>query len=348
MKPLPTDDLTDIVQRVHDWSRFRNARIFMTGGTGFFGTWMLSALLAADNQLGLNLKIAVLSRCPENFEQHHPHIACANNLQFVQGDITSFDFPAGSYDYIFHFAATSAEATFNGEDQLKKLEMLYFGTKRVLDFAVAASVKKILFTSSGVVYGQMDDELEGVGEGFRGSPDVSRPDAALGEGKRIAEYLFAYYHEKYKISYAIARCFSFIGPHLPLDIHYAAGNFVKNCLDGKDIIISGNGQPIRSYLYIGDATSWLIKILTATDQKSIYNVGSSRSITIEELAVVIKKILKTNNKIIINNKHKTLDNFSRNLYLPKLSLIKDKLSVIEWTSLEKSIEKMAKFYSKIN
>jgi len=348
MNPLPIGDLVDIIERVQDWSKFKNARIFMTGGTGFFGTWMLSALLAADKQLELHLEITVLSRCPENFKRNHPYIACAHNLKFVEGDITSFDFPAGIYDFIFHFAATSAKATFDGEDQLKKLEMLYFGTKRVLDFAVAAGIKKILFTSSGVVYGPMEEEQEGVDENFRGSPDISQPDAALGEGKRIAEYLFAYYHEKYGISYGIARCFSFIGPHLPLDIHYAAGNFLKSCIDGKDIVISGNGRPIRSYLYIADATTWLIKIITAKDQKSIYNVGSSRSISIKELAGVIKKTLNTNNKIIICNKQNTFDNFTRNIYIPKLSLIKENLLVNEWTNLEESIKKMAEFHLKKN
>lgn len=348
MNALPSADLQKIVAPIEDWSQFKNARIFITGGTGLFGIWMVSALLKANLDFNLGLEITILTRNQDVFTSQHPTLALAQNVQILIGDVANFKFPQERYDYLFHFATTTASATFNGEDQLKKMEMLYFGTKHVLDFAVTAGVKKVLFTSSGVVYGAIGAERDGVAENYHGAPDVSRPDAALGEGKRIAEYLCAYYQEKYGLRYAIARCFSFVGPLLPLNLHYAIGNFIKNCIHNEDIVINGDGSPVRSYLYMGDATNWLLHLMLSNKNKSIHNVGSSRSISIENLARLTKDVLASNSKVTIKGIQNSMDgNFARNHYIPDISLIKREFGVAESTSLEESIIKTAQFYTSV-
>lgn len=346
MNSLPKADLDNIIALVDDWNQFKNARIFITGGTGLFGIWMVSALLKANLDFNLWLKITILTRNLDEFKSRHPTIASARNVHILIGDVVNFEFPQERYDYLFHFATTTASATFNGEDQLKKMEMLYFGTKHVLDFAVAAGVKKVLFTSSGVVYGAIGAERDGVAENYHGAPDVSRPDAALGEGKRIAEYLCAYYQEKYGIRYAIARCFSFVGPLLPLNLHYAIGNFIKNCIHNEEIVITGDGSPVRSYLYMGDATNWLIRLMLSDKNKSIHNVGSSRSISIENLARLTKDVLASKSKVTIKALQTSdVGNFARNFYIPDISLIKRDFKITESISLEKSIIKTSQFYT---
>jgi UDP-glucuronate decarboxylase len=346
MNALPTADLDNIVELIDDWSQFKKARIFITGGTGLFGIWMVSALLRANIYFNLGLEITILTRNQDDFKSRHPTLASAQNVKILVGDVVNFEYPRERYDYLFHFATTTASDTFNGEDQLKKMEMLYLGTKRVLDFAVTSGVKKILFTSSGVVYGSIGSELNGIAENYHGAPDVSRPDAALGEGKRIAEYLCAYYQEKYGISYAIGRCFSFVGPLLPLSLHYAIGNFIKNCIHNEEIIINGDGSPVRSYLYMGDAINWLLQLVLSDKSKSTYNIGSSRSISIENLARLTKDVLASKNKVTIKGLQTSADgNFARNFYIPDISLIKRDFKITESTSLEKSIMKTSQFYA---
>lgn len=346
MNALPTADLDNIVALIDDWGQLKNARIFITGGTGLFGIWMVSALLKANLDFNLGLGITILTRNQDDFKSRHPTLATAQNVQVLVGDVINFEFPRGHYDYLFHFATTPASATFNGEDQLKKMEMLYFGTKHVLDFAVTAGIKKVLFTSSGVVYGAIGAEHNGVAENYHGAPDVSRPDAALGEGKRIAEYLCAYYQEKYGIRYAIARCFSFVGPLLPLHLHYAIGNFIKNCIHNEEIIINGDGSPVRSYLYMGDATNWLLQLILSNKAKSTYNIGSSRSISIENLAHLTKDVLASKSKVTIKGNQTPVEgNFARNYYIPDISLMKRDFKITESISLEESIIKTAQFYT---
>jgi dTDP-glucose 4,6-dehydratase/UDP-glucose 4-epimerase len=243
-----------------------------------------------------------------------------------------------------HLATTAASETFHGEDQLKKLETLYFGTKNVLDFAVASGAKKVLFTSSGVAYGPIDQFPEGVPESYLGGPDLSRADSALGEGKRVAEYLCAYYGEKYGLNCAIARCFAFVGPLLPLDLHYAIGNFIKDALAGSAIVVNGDGQPVRSYLYMSDAITWLISMMLKADTGAVFNVGSSSPISIRDLANTVSRALSQENQIVVmSDAMQNTGNFNRSSYIPQRRKITEELQVQERISLLEGIRKTVKF-----
>jgi dTDP-glucose 4,6-dehydratase/UDP-glucose 4-epimerase len=345
MKPLPPDDLSDIFQWVGDWRALQGARIFITGGTGFFGTWMLAALLHADRALDLQLRVTVLSRNPEAFATRHPELANSPSVRFVQGDVTGGPISVEPCDYVMHLATTAASETFHGEDQLKKLETLYFGTKNVLDFAVASGAKKVLFTSSGVVYGPIDQFPEGVPESYLGGPDLRRADSALGEGKRVAEYLCAYYGEKFGLNYVIARCFSFVGPLLPLDLHYAIGNFISNAIHHQDIQVRGDGTPLRSYMYIADATAWLLRLLLTEKACGAYNIGASKSIAVAELAYKVQELLAPTCQVRIKAASEQMQgNFQRSVYLPCVLRSKEALNVHEWTPLGSAIKRTAAYY----
>jgi len=347
MKPLPLEDLKDILHWVGDWSALQGARIFITGGTGFFGTWMLSVLLHADRTLDLQIRVTVLSRNPEAFASRHPELANSPSLKFIRGDVKIGPIPVEPCDYVMHLATTAASETFHGEDQLKKLETLYFGTKNVLDFAVASGAKKVLFTSSGVAYGPIDQFPEGVPESYLGGPDLSRADSALGEGKRVAEYLCAYYGEKYGLNCAIARCFAFVGPLLPLDLHYAIGNFISNAINHQDILVHGDGTPVRSYMYIADATAWLLRLLMSDKAGGAYNIGASHSIAVADLAFMVQEVLAPTSKVLILGSSDNMQgNFQRSIYLPCVDKIKKDLNVQEWSDLLTAIKKSATYQSK--
>lgn len=342
MKPLPLEDLTDILHWVGHWGALRGARIFITGGTGFFGTWILATLLHADRMLDLQLRVLVLSRNPAAFALRHPELANSPSVRFIQGDVTSGPILVEPCDYVMHLATTAASETFHGEDQLKKLETLYFGTKNVLDFAVASGAKKVLFTSSGVAYGPIDQFPEGVPESYLGGPDLSRADSALGEGKRVAEYLCAYYGEKYGLNYAVARCFSFVGPLLPLDLHYAIGNFISNAIHRQDIQIRGDGTPLRSYMYIADAAAWLLVLLLSEKAQGTYNVGSSVSISLTDLANLMRETLNPACQVHIHKASRSGDgNFARSIYVPCTNRIKEDTGVELWTNLRIAVKKTA-------
>jgi dTDP-glucose 4,6-dehydratase len=266
------------------WKDLWGKRLFITGGTGFFGCWLLESFAWANDKLDLNASVLVLTRDYDAFQKNAPHLAANPAIQFHIGDVRNFNFPEGEFSHIIHAAATSAVATFHNEDPLVKFDTVVEGTRHTLDFAAQCHAKKFLMTSSGAVYGKQPFDMTHISEDYCGAPDTTDPNSAWGESKRAAEFLCTYYSRKYGIETKIARCFSFVGPYLPLDIHYAIGNFIRDGLNGGPIQVNGDGTPYRSYLYAADLAIWLWTILFKGESCYPYNVGSEEDITIAELA----------------------------------------------------------------
>jgi UDP-glucuronate decarboxylase len=331
-------DIKDVISRLaDDIQEFDNKTILITGGTGFFGRWLLQILCTLIFEKKIKINLYVLTRNPKNFLEDNSDYPFDKCIQFICGDVTNFQLPNVRLDYLIHMATTAASETFQGEDQLKKIDLLYRGTKNTLELAVQASVKKVLFTSSGVAYGPSAGTP--YSEDMLQAPLTTLTSSALGEGKRLAEYLVNYYAEKGGYNYSIARCFSFFGPFLPLDIHYAIGNFVNDALTKEEITIKGGGQELRSYLYIADAWVWLLKSLIYADNE-IYNVGSSKAISIGDLALLVRDCLAPEKNIRIHENSRIEGNFSRDVYLPNNKKFKMRFNVEEWTSLEEGLLKM--------
>jgi len=282
--PLPSADLDHVLTHTARlWPALAGERLFITGGTGFFGIWLLESLLHARQRLQLDLRATILSRSPERFLAQHPHLAGQTALDWWRGDIRDFAFPGQTHRYILH-AATETYARAQPQAPLSNFDAIVQGTRRVLDFALHTGARQVLLTSSGAIYGPQPLDRIQVPESHLGGPDCTDPAATYGEGKRVAELLCALYHHQHGLDVKIARCFAFVGPQLALDKHFAIGNFMNDVLQDRDIAIQGDGTPLRSYLHAADLVIWLLTILLRGAPLRPYNVGSDQALSIADLA----------------------------------------------------------------
>ena len=260
-------------------------RILVTGGTGFVGKWLLESLAWARDRLGTRFDITVLTRDPERFQDEYPRLGALRFVRFARGDVREPGL-SGSFDGIVH-AATTTVATVGASRHRDLLETIVIGGDAILGIAARSGSIPVLLTSSGAVYGALPPTIDKVEETFTGAPDPLRADNAYHEGKRIAELQCALYADEFGIEPKIARMFAFVGPYLPLDAHFAIGNFLRDGFAGRRVEVSGDGRPLRSYLYATDLIAWLLAIFVRGTPMRAYNVGSEVPIDIAGLATLV-------------------------------------------------------------
>jgi dTDP-glucose 4,6-dehydratase len=332
------EDLTNIDgQTTNIWLSLKSARLFITGGTGFIGCWLLESLRYANDKHQLGLAAVILTRNIKAFELKAPHLASYSSFTFIEGGVIDFEFPGGDFTHLIH-AATDASADLNDKNPLGMFTTIVEGTRRVLDFAVYKKVNRTLFLSSGAVYGQQPSNIEKVSESYLGGPSPVDAKATYAEGKRAAEMLCAIYQKQFGLKISIARIFALLGPYLSLDIHFAAGNFIRDAMQGKEIIINGNGLPSRSYLYASDLTVWLWHLLVHGLPGKPYNVGSDVGITVRDLATKISKELDGNGVEVLGKED---GGWNLGRYVPDTSLIEKDLGLTKMISLEQAIIRTA-------
>jgi Nucleoside-diphosphate-sugar epimerases len=284
MHRLPEQDLDHVLEHTEGlWEQLRRESVLITGGTGFVGTWLLESLLWISDRLDLGVQVTALTRDPERFANAAPHLACHESVRLLRGNVIDFNFPDDTFPFVIHAATERITAPAMGQP-LGSFAVDERGTRRVLEFACSHGTRRLLFTSSGAVYGRQPSELTNVPEEYAGAPATVDTHATYAHAKRISEFMCASYGSVYQFDVVIARLFAFVGPLLPLDANYAVGNFIRDALAGGPIRIAGDGTPYRSYLYSADLAIWLWTMLFRGKAAFPYNVGSPNALTIVQLA----------------------------------------------------------------
>lgn len=263
------------------------ASLLLIGGTGFFGKSILNSYRRGLLNSWEIDNICVFSRNATNLKLLFPELI-DDSIKLVNGNIaTCHEIPVA--DYIIHAAASTDAANYLARPDVEK-KNIQAGTYNYCDLAKKFhSHSRIVYCSSGAVYGQQPAGLEFLSEKFgfgdvNEMPPFKRDYAAA---KRDAEHaIYTLGSEGSFVS--IARCFAFVGRYLPRDQHFAIGNFINDGLMGKPIHVKANFPVYRSYMYSDDLVDWLMTICEKSNLSCpIYNVGSDEALSIGELAELI-------------------------------------------------------------
>jgi len=334
--------------------------LLLTGGTGFFGKSLLRYFLSdgppsladptafplpvtARGTTGTPSpapawqRIVVISRDPARFLSTHPEFHALPCLIFHQGDIQQRDtLPWGhSFTHVLHAATDSTIGP--SLTPLQRYNQIVDGTRNILDLAVATGARRFLLTSSGGIYGPQPADLAAIPEDWPGSPPLAEPSTAYSQAKRAAEHLCALVGEQHGLETVVARCFAFVGPDLPLNVHFAIGNFIRDALTADSITVSGDGTPLRTYLHQSDLAHWLLTLLEHGRPGQAYNVGSNEVISIADLAHLVRDILAPDKPVHILGQPNP--GAARNRYVPDIRKAQQELGLNLTIALAESIRR---------
>ena len=314
-----------------------NARLLITGGTGFFGKALLRHQLCLE--LSKPFEISVLSRNPRQFLINNPEFRGHPSIGFVRGDILQRDSLPWGHDFTHVLHAATDSTIGPSLMTLHRYDQIVEGTRNVLELAVSTGARRFLLTSSGAIYGTQPDDLAAIPEDWPCSPPLADPTMAYGQAKRAAEHLCALYAHQHGIETLVARCFAFVGPDLPLSVHFAIGNFIRDALTADAITVDGDGTPLRSYLDQSDLAHWLFTLLERGRSGEAYNVGSDQVISIAGLAHLVRDVLAPEKPVhIVGNPDA---GSPRNRYLPDISKVQQELGLSPTIPLLEAIRRAA-------
>ena len=326
---LPDDARTLASVSGSVWDGLRDSHILITGGTGFVGTWLVVALAWANRELQLGATATIVSRDPDAFVAREPWVKRQQWIGLSRGDAREMQVPAGDHTHAI-VGAASTDARITRDRPLSVMEAAISGTARVLRGVGPGCSTLVL--SSGAVYG--DDSLrpDSIPEDYQGALDWLDPANAYHQAKRATEAMVIASGQEAGRSAAIARLFAFHGPWLPTDRHFAIGNFLRDALDDRDIVIRGDGSPVRSYLYAADMAAWLLTILVQGERGRTYNVGSDQAVTIAELAHLVAEAVPDSPRVRVLGE--TASGGGGQRYVPDVTRARDELGLQETVSLK--------------
>ncbi len=274
------------VERLH---ALRGQHIFITGGTGFLGTWLLELAKVLNERHDFGLRATVFSRNAQALAAHWPHLGREKWVSLHEGDIRYISDLPRDVRYIVHAAALTDRRLFASQPTAVA-ETNSLGTLRILRAAnLLEDLQKFVLLSSGLVYGSQPWELPRINEDFAGVLRCNEVNAVYPESKRFAEVIAQCAVSESKLPVVTLRPFAFVGPYQSLQLPWAVTDFIRDSFNGGPIRIMGDGATVRSLMYYSDFAFGVLVALAAGRPRATYNLGSDEPVDLLTLAQKITR-----------------------------------------------------------
>ena len=313
-------------------NKYNNKTFLVSGATGLIGKTIVKHLLETDANIICSVR---------NIEKAKTIFGDTDRIIYIIGDIQTLPIEDRRVNYIIHAAAeTSSKAFINKPVDI--IETSFFGTKRILDFALKNHVESIVYLSSMEVYGApvTDDKIVESSGTTLNTMDVR---SSYPESKRICESLCRAYTAQYDLPVKTVRLTQTFGEGVQYNDPRVFAEFARCAIEKKDIILHSSGETKRNYLYTQDAVSAILTVLIEGKDGEAYNAANeSTYCSIIEMANMVAKECANNEiDVIIENK----ENISEYGYAPilKMNLSTAKLQQLGWyptTSLKEMFTRL--------
>jgi len=333
---LSESDLTFVLDHTrHVWDDFRNARVFITGVTGFVGSWLLETIVHAERTLNLGIKVTALVRDRTAFAERLPHLATSPVVRPHVGDVRIVDPPTHAFTHFVH-CASAATPRMNAAHPEEVLDIIEHGSKRMIEEAESGKGARFLQVSSGSVYGPQPATVKTISENYTGTADRKVMNQRFGFEHREAERLGEAATAK-GVGFVSARMFGIVGPRLPLDGQFAIGNFLGDALAGRTIEMSSDGAAVRSWLYAADMAAWCWTLLARGRAGAAYNVGSEEAMTVLNAAERVARLVVPPVEVRRGSEGDPAAPLSR--YVPSTALARSELGLEDWTGFDNGLRR---------
>ena len=257
--------------------------ILITGGAGFIGSHLI------DKFISKKYNIIVIDNLLTGTKKNLDPFLKNKNFTFLNLDVQNHIEISQDLDYVLHLASAASPKAYT-QHPINTLKAGSIGTINTLGLAKAKNAKYLL-TSTSEVYG--DPQISPQPETYWGNVNPNGVRSMYDEAKRFAEAAVASYNRIYNLDTRIVRLFNTYGPKMKINDGRVVTNFISQAISGEDITIYGNGDQTRSFCYVEDTVSGIIKAMES-DSSEVFNIGNPNEITILHLAE--KVISLTNSK----------------------------------------------------
>jgi len=264
-------------------------KILVTGGAGFLGSHLCEKLLLNGHE------VVALDNLVTGSKANIEHLLSSSKFEFIRHDVT---FPIYlEIEGIFNLACPASPKKYQS-DPVQTLKTSVHGAINLLGLAKRTKAK-ILQASTSEIYG--DPNVSPQNESYWGNVNPIGIRSCYDEGKRAAETLFSDYHRQYNLDIRIARIFNTYGPKMAEDDGRVVSNFIVQALNNQPITIYGDGNQTRSFCYVDDLISGLVKLFDQPGINTPVNLGNPVAINMKDLANEIIKYTKSESKLVFKD-----------------------------------------------
>lgn len=280
------DELKKIIGHLPSLHKIRESRFLVTGATGLIGSYIVDLLLVYNRFYGAGVIIYAMGRNRDKLISRFGE-AINNELYFVEQNVVQQMALEFEVDYIIHAASNAYPARFNS-DPVGTIMGNIQGVYQLLEYGRKHNVKRLLFVSTGEVYGQGSSDKELFEESYSGYIDPMQVRSCYPESKRMAENICVAYKKQYNQDCVIVRLCHTFGPNISKGDNRASVQFFTDAMNGRNVVLKSKGTKFRSYCYVADAVSGLLYVLLEGKSGEAYNVANPDiQVSIAQLASAI-------------------------------------------------------------